>query len=107
MDYLSIILIFSAVTLSFYLVVTMFFKVSLESLEKRKNKRPRLTDLQKVGIPEDGADQIIFLYRDRYYDYEGEDGAEWIVAKSPQGKTGTVYLNWDYETGNFYEAKLK
>ena len=38
MDYLNIILIFSAVTLSFYLAVTMFFKVSLESLEKRKNK---------------------------------------------------------------------
>ena len=73
------------------------------SLEKRKNKRPRLGDLKKVGISEDMADQIFFLYRDRYYEYQGEEGAELIIAKVAQGEAGTIYLDWDYETGCFSE----
>ncbi|MBR4863287.1 MAG: DnaB-like helicase C-terminal domain-containing protein [Oscillospiraceae bacterium] len=71
------------------------------SLEKRKNKRPKLTDLDKKGLPESLADQIIFLYRDRYYEFDGEEGAECIVAKSPGGVTGTVILGWDHQVGKF------
>lgn len=73
------------------------------SLERRKNKRPRLTDLKKCGIPEDMVDQILFLYRDGYYDPCGVDGAELIVAKAAQGKTGTVCLDWDCRTGRLTE----
>ena len=75
------------------------------SLERRKNKRPRLGDLKKIGIPAELVDQIIFLYRDRYYDPDGEEGAEWIVAKVAQGSVGTVRLDCDYTTGRFWESK--
>lgn len=73
------------------------------SLERRKNKRPHLGDLKKIGIPTEAVDQVIFLYRDRYYDWEGEDGAELIVAKVVQGDVGTVHLDWDYATRRFTE----
>ena len=73
------------------------------SLERRKNKRPRLGDLKKTGYPAELIDQVIFLYRDKYYDPFGEEGAEWIVAKTPQGDVGTVRLDWDDTTGRFLE----
>ena len=73
------------------------------SLERRQNKRPHLGDLKKIGISKEMADQIIFLYRDRYYDPEGEEGAELIVARVAQGDVGTVRLNWDYATRRFTE----
>ena len=69
------------------------------SLERRKNKRPKLRDLAKTGISEEDADQIVFLYRDRYYSYDGAEGAELLIAKSPRGQTGTVHLDWDWLTG--------
>ena len=75
------------------------------SLERRKNKRPRLGDLKKLGIPEALIDQVLFLYRDRYYDPEGEEGAEWIVAKVAQGNTGTLRLDWDHTTRRFTEKE--
>ena len=76
------------------------------SLERRKNKRPHLGDLKKIGIDPEWLDQIIFLYRDQYYYADGEDGAEWIVAKAPQGNVGTVRLDWDYTTRRFTEKKV-
>ena len=73
------------------------------SLERRNNKRPHLGDLKKTGYPAELIDQIVFLYRDRYYDPEGEEGAELIVAKVAQGDVGTVRLDWDDTTGRFLE----
>ena len=73
------------------------------SLERRKNKRPRLTDLKKINISAELVDQVIFMYRDRYYDPEGDDSAECIVAKSSLGETGTVMLMFDDDTGSFRE----
>lgn len=73
------------------------------NLERRKNKHPRLGDLKKIGIDPEWLDQILFLYRDRYYDPDGEDGAELIVAKTPQGSVGTVRLDWDHTTRCFTE----
>ena len=73
------------------------------SLERRKNKRPHLGDLKKIGLSADMVDQIIFLHRDRYYDPEGQEGAELIVAKVAQGDVGTVRLDWDYATRRFTE----
>lgn len=75
------------------------------SLERRKNKRPHLGDLRKIGIPTEEVDQVIILYRDRYYDPEGEEGAELIVAKVVQGNVGTVYLDWNDTTRRFTERK--
>lgn len=73
------------------------------SLEGRKNKRPHLGDLKKIGLSAEMVDQIIFLYRDQYYEPEGEGGAELIVAKVVQGDVGTVRLDWDDPTGRFTE----
>lgn len=75
------------------------------SLERRKNKRPKLTDLRKVYISTEDLEQIIFLYRDRYYDYEGDEKAELIIAKNDYGRTGTVKLSWDYATCRFDEIQ--
>ena len=73
------------------------------SLEKRKNKRPKLTDLKRKRLPEELADQVFFLYRDRYYDWEGDDAAECIVAKTPSGTTGTAFLAWNPQIGKFQD----
>ena len=70
-------------------------------LERRKNKRPRLSDLKWIDLPAEFADQIVFLYRDHYYNYESDDLAECIVAKNSQGDTGTAFLWWIGETGAF------
>ena len=71
------------------------------SLEHRKDKRPILADLKKIDIPEELPDQIVFLYRDRYYDPFGEEDAECIVAKNNRGEIGTVRLAWNWEIGSF------
>ncbi len=71
------------------------------SLERRKDKRPILADLKKIDIPEELPDQIVFLYRDRYYDPFGEEDAECIVAKNNRGEIGTVRLAWNREIGSF------
>lgn len=73
------------------------------SLENRQNKRPKLTDLKRKRLPEELADQVLFLYRDRYYDWEGDDAAECIVAKTPSGTTGTAFLAWDPQIGKFQD----
>ena len=76
------------------------------SLERRKNKRPKLSDLTKTDVPIHMVDQILFLYRDRYYDPYGKEGAELIVAKNNNGATGAVELDWDYETCRFDEIPI-
>lgn len=70
-------------------------------LESRKDKRPRLSDLKEIGIPETLPDQILFLYRDHYYCCESDNKAELIVAKTAYGTTGTVELQWHSEVGVF------
>ena len=74
------------------------------SLERRKNKRPKLSDLTKTDVPSQLVDQVLFLYRDRYYDPYGKDGAEIIVARNNNGATGVVELGWDYGTCRFDEV---
>lgn len=74
------------------------------SIERRKNKRPKLSDLTKTDVSAHLVNQILFLYRDRYYDPYGKDGAELIVAKNNNGATGVVELCWDYGTCRFDEV---
>lgn len=77
----------------------------------RDDKRPVLSDLQKQGALQQDADQIIFLYRDSYYDpalnWEIPDGdiLECIVAKNRYGATGTVKLRWDSKRFSFVDIQ--
>ncbi len=64
--------------------------------ESRSDKRPMLSDLRESGSIEQDADEVLFLYRDDYYNPESEEKnvAEIIVAKNRHGETGTVKVQW-------------
>jgi replicative DNA helicase len=74
-------------------------------LERRKDKRPKLSDLTKIAVPEHLVDQVIFPYRYLYYDVFGKEGTELIVSKNNCGATGVIELHWDYETCRFDEIE--
>jgi len=61
-------------------------------IEKRDDKRPRLSDLRDSGAIEQDADLVLFLYRDSYYDEEKEaEGiTEIIIAKQRQGDSNRI-----------------
>ena len=64
--------------------------------ESRQDKRPMLSDLRESGAIEQDADEVLFLYREDYYNKETEkqNVAECIMAKNRHGETGTVELQW-------------
>lgn len=71
--------------------------------EKRKDRRPILSDLRESGAIEQDADMIMFIYREEQYDSDtsktGE--AELLLAKNRNGPTGKIKLVFDKKTTNF------
>ncbi len=73
-------------------------------VEKRtgtKGKRPQLSDLRESGGTEQDADNVIFIYREGYYDKEANNEAEFIIAKQRNGPTCTVLVAFDGPTTTF------
>ena len=72
-------------------------QLSRSAEKNRTDHRPMLSDLRDSGSIEQDADEVLFLYREAYYDKEEVDTAraECIVAKNRHGEVGTVELAWD------------
>jgi len=64
--------------------------------ESRTDKRPMLSDLRESGAIEQDADEVLFLYREDYYnpDTEKRNIAECIIAKNRHGSSGKIELQW-------------
>ena len=77
--------------------------------ESRADKRPMLSDLRESGSIEQDADEVLFLYREDYYnpDTEEKNIAECIVAKNRHGETGTVKLLWMPQQTTFSDMEWK
>ncbi|MBQ3216908.1 MAG: replicative DNA helicase [Oscillospiraceae bacterium] len=71
-------------------------QLSRASEKRGDDKRPMLSDLRESGAIEQDADEVLFLYREDYYnkDTEKQNVAECIIAKNRHGETRTVELQW-------------
>jgi replicative DNA helicase len=72
-------------------------------LEKRDDKRPKISDLRESGAIEQDADTVMFLYRDEVYnkDTSWVGVAEVNVAKNRTGRIGRARLRWTPEFTRF------
>lgn len=78
------------------------------AVEQRADKRPLLSDLRESGSLEQDADEVMFLYRDDYYDENSDKQniAEAILAKHRHGATGTVELFFRKELTQFRDLEI-
>ncbi len=74
------------------------------SLENRKNKRPRFSDLPACEIGQ-FADLLLFIYRDEVYDKDTPKPgtAEIIIDRNRFGPSGAIRLNFAGSFGCFYD----
>ncbi|HDY89428.1 MAG TPA: hypothetical protein ENH82_15095 [bacterium] len=73
------------------------------SCEARTDKRPMLSDLRESGAVEQDADNVLFIYRDDYYDSKSKSKgiSELIYAKARQFRVGKKELAWKEEEASF------
>ena len=72
------------------------------SPEMREGKRPQLSDLRESGSIEQDADAVLLLNRPDAYNPEDRPGeAEVIVAKYRNGRTGSVWLEFEGDFARF------
>ena len=76
--------------------VVCLSQLSRSSEKRGDSKRPMLSDLRESGSIEQDADEVMFIYREDYYnpDTEEKNVAELIVAKNRHGEVGTVKVQW-------------
>ena len=80
--------------------------------EQRQGHRPMLSDLRDSGSIEQDADSVLFLFRESYYNEEGQDQpanenlATCIVAKNRHGSIGDVTIGWQGEFTRFSNVEL-
>lgn len=81
-------------------------------VEKRKDKRPQMSDLRESGSLEQDASSLAFVYRDEYYHPPGSEEhdpelagiAEVIVAKQRNGQRNlTAHLGFDGPSTRFFD----
>lgn len=74
-------------------------------IEHRRDKRPKLGDIEYAPCLEAAASAVLFLYRDAYYHSETPierlEPAEIIVAKNTNGSIGMVSIHFDNERLSF------
>lgn len=71
-------------------------------VEARQDKRPMLSDLRESGSIEQDADQVLFIYRDKYYNPESENPfSELLISKNRHGARVGIALGFKEETTTF------
>lgn len=86
-------------------------------VEQRQDKRPVLSDIRESGSIEQDADIVAFLYREDYYQREGDDKTEEIqsenniveviIEKNRSGARGTVNLLFKKEYNKFSPISME
>lgn len=90
-------------------ITTVVLSQLNRSLEKRQDRRPTLPDLRQSGNLEENADQVVFLYRDDYYEKKDDNIGitELIIAKHRNGPLGTIPLIFHAESVDYSELGNK
>lgn len=72
-------------------------------VEKRPDRRPRLSDLRESGSIEQDADSVIMVYRPGEYKEQDDTGGKTslLIEKNRHGPTGSVTVFWHPETQQF------
>ncbi len=94
--------------LSEHLNIPIIFTSQIpRSVEYRKDKRPRLKDLKRVGVFEQDVDTVCMLYREGYYaPFENFEQAEIIIPKNKYSCQSTIILEWQGRFMKFVERDM-